>query len=124
MLLLILTMNNEVLDLSFKFSVKIIKLCKKYNSLRVRFYPIYNQLLKSATSIGANVEEATAAQSKRDFLSKMYIAFKEAKETHYWLRLIEETRIINEVELQILLDEANSLKNLLAAITKKTRNNL
>jgi four helix bundle protein len=117
-------MNNEVLDLSFKFSVKIIQLCKRHNSLRVRFYPIYNQLLKSATSIGANVEEATGAQSKRDFLSKMYIAFKEAKETHYWLRLISETNIINETELQTLLEDSTSLKNLLAAITKKTRNNL
>ena len=117
-------MNNEVLNLSFKFSVKIICLCKKHNSLRVRFYPIYNQLLKSATSIGANVEEATGAQSKRDFLSKMYIAFKEAKETHYWLRLISQSKIINQDEIQSLLSDANSLKNLLGAITKKTKNNL
>ncbi len=117
-------MKNEVLDLSFEFSVNIIRFCKKHQMLRSHYYAIYNQLLKSGTSIGANVEEATGAQSKRDFLSKMYIAFKEAKETHYWLRLILKSEIIDELRIQPLLEEVQSLKNLLGAITRSTKNNL
>ena len=88
-------MKNEVLDLSFEFSVNIIRFCKDNYRFRSHYYAIYNQLLKSGTFIGANVEEATGAQSKRDFLSKMYIAFKEAKEAHYWLRLISRSEIID-----------------------------
>ena len=117
-------MNNEVLDLSFQFSIKIVKFCKHYFKLQKSFYPIFNQLLKSGTSIGANIEEATAAQSRRDFLSKMYIAFKEAKETHYWLRVISQSELISYEELHPLLNDAASLKNLLGSITNSVKTNI
>lgn len=83
-----------------------------------------NQLLRSGTSIGANVEEGQAAQSRADFLSKLYIACKEARETHYWLRLLAATGIVDEPRLAELLDEADQLIAILTTITKNTRKNL
>ena len=72
---------------SFEFSIKIIKLYKEL--LSEKEYVISRQLLKSSTSIGANVEEALAGQTKRDFIAKMAISSKEARETRYWLRLLK-----------------------------------
>lgn len=81
------------------------------------------QLLRSGTSIGANVEESQAAQSRADFLSKLSIACKEARETHYWLRLLASSDIVAEIRLTELIDEANQLVAILTTITKRTREN-
>jgi four helix bundle protein len=81
-----------------------------------------NQLLRSGTSIGANVEESQAAQSRADFLNKLSIARKEARETHYWLRLLAASDIVHEPRLTELLDEADQLIAILTAITKRIRN--
>ena len=86
--------------------------------------PIIRQLLKSGTSVGANIEEAEAAQSKRDFLAKMHIAYKEARETNYWLRLLAELKISNPNEINSLISESIILIRLLSAITKSTKRNL
>ncbi len=78
---------------SFSFALEIIQL---YGQLQERQeYVISKQLLRSGTSIGANIEEASAGQSKKDFLSKMCIASKEARETRYWLRLLQVSQIVN-----------------------------
>lgn len=84
--------DNAILNLTFDFSIQIIELYKtliKHNE-----YVMSKQLLRSATSIGANVEEANAAQTKKDFITKMSIASKEARETKYWLRLLDKSQII------------------------------
>jgi four helix bundle protein len=81
-----------------------------------------NQLLRSGTSIGANVEEGQAAQSRADFLNKLCIARKEAQETHYWLRLLASSNIVHEPRLTELLDEADQLIAILTTITKRIRN--
>jgi four helix bundle protein len=81
-----------------------------------------NQLLRSGTSIGANVEEGQAAQSRADFLNKLCIARKEARETHYWLRLLASSNIVHEPRLTELLDEADQLIAILTTITKRIRN--
>ena len=81
------------------------------------------QLLRSGTSIGANVEEGQASQSKADFVSKYSIACKEAREAHYWLRLIAATDIISKDRLGDLMDEANQLIAILTTIIKKTKAN-
>ena len=83
--------ENIIIDKTFNFSLNIISLFKKLQENKE--FIISKQLLKSATSIGANVEEATAAQSKRDFINKMSIASKEARETKYWLRLLNDSEI-------------------------------
>jgi four helix bundle protein len=80
-----------------------------------------NQLLRSGTSIGANVEEAHGSQSKADFIAKMYIACKEARETHYWLRLLVATELVPSPKLGELIDEANQIVAILTSIVKNTR---
>lgn len=77
--------NNTILEMSFEFSLQIIRLYKQL--IEKKEYVLSKQVLRSGTSIGANVEEANAAQSKKEFIAKMSIASKEAKETRYWLRL-------------------------------------
>ncbi len=80
-----------------------------------------NQLLRSGTSVGANIEEGKAAQSEADFLSKYSIACKEARETRYWLRLLSESGIISSEELVDLMAECNELIAILTAIIKKVK---
>jgi four helix bundle protein len=82
-----------------------------------------NQLLRAGTSIGANVEERQASQSRADFIAKYSIACKEARETHYWLRLLAVSDIVAEAKLKDLIDEANQLVAILTNIIKKTRKN-
>jgi four helix bundle protein len=77
--------------------------------------------LRSGTSVGANVEEGQAGQSRADFVSKLSIACKEARETHYWLRLLSATKLVPESRLTGLLDEANQLIAILTAIIKNER---
>ena len=88
-----------------------------------RQFVIANQLLKSGTSIGANVNEATAGQSRKDFLSKMSIASKEARETVYWLELLTAARV-SSVDLSDALTKANEIDRILTAIVKTTSQTL
>src|ERR1051326_6004495 len=85
--------ENKIIELAFDFSLQIIALYKRLT--QEHEYVISKQLLRSATSIGANVEEANAAQTKKDFITKMSIASKEARETRYWLRLLEKSKLIH-----------------------------
>lgn len=117
-------MSNEVLERSFQFALKIINFSNKMYRQSYENRPIIQQLLKSGTSIGANIEEAVAAQSRRDFLTKMYISYKEARETNYWLRLLKELKIFNQNEITSLINESIILIKLLSAITKSTKRNL
>ena len=94
--------QNIIVTKTFNFSKEVIKLY--INLKKDKVFELASQLIRSATSIGANVEEAQAAQSKRDFISKMSIAAKEARETRYWLRLLNETAI-TEKEVGHLLKE-------------------
>ena len=84
--------DNTILDLTFDFSIQIIELYKLL--IQHNEYVISKQLLRSATSIGANVEEANAAQTKKEFIQRMSLASKEARETKYWLRLLDKSQII------------------------------
>ncbi len=107
---------------TFEFARRVVKLCQVLDQTRGVNRTLANQLLRSGTSIGANVEEGQAGQSRADFLSKLSIARKEARETHYWLRLIAATDILPEARLTDLLDEANQLVAILTTITGKIRN--
>jgi len=86
-------------------------------------FVLSKQLLRSGTSIGANVEEALAGQSRADFLSKMSIASKEARETNYWFRLLRDSKIISKTEIEPLLCESESIANILTSIVKTTATN-
>lgn len=79
--------KNIVLELSYKFALATISLCKKMKKRNVE-YALINQLLKSGTSVGANLEESVGGISNKDFLNKLFIAYKEARESRYWLNLL------------------------------------
>ena len=83
--------ENKILEMSFDFSLQIIQLYKIL--IEQKEYVLSKQLLRSGTSIGANIEEAIAAQSRKDFISKLSIASKEARETRYWLRLLDKSKL-------------------------------
>jgi four helix bundle protein len=117
--------KNEVLELSFSFAVRIVNLCK-YLQNEKREYVLSKQLLSSGTSIGANVTEAQDAQSKKDFISKIAISLKEAKETRYWISLLIETGYLpkDSKNVQSLQKELESLISLLSAISISAKNRL
>ena len=91
------------------------------SSKRKKEYVLSKQFLRSATSIGANVHEANNAQSKKDFISKMYISYKEATETEYWIKLLTETEYFTEAEGSSLLTDCVELKQILTAILKSAK---
>ncbi|MCL5105586.1 MAG: four helix bundle protein [Armatimonadetes bacterium] len=110
--------RNVVQEKSFKFALEIIRL---YCELRdEREYVVSKQLLRSGTSIGANVEEASSAQSRKDFVSKMSIALKEARETKYWLRLLQESDLTT-LAVSTELTRVDELLRILASIVKTTK---
>ena len=101
---------------SYDFALQIMGLCTQLRN--GRHYEVSSQLLRSGTSIGANVEEALAGQSRKDFFAKMSIASKEARETNYWLRLIKDTGLFDKQQLQKLLLESEELVKILTSIVK------
>ncbi len=109
---------NIVRDKAYQFALKVIHLYRKL--AKEKEFVISRQLLKAGTSIGANIEEATAAQSKKDFLSKMSIASKEARETQYWLRLLRDSDICDRKVAEPLISDADELIKLLTSIVKTT----
>ncbi len=113
--------DNVVLNKSFDFALDIIELYKILKSKNE--FVISKQLLRSGTSIGANVEEATAAQSKKDFATKMSIASKEARETRYWLRLLNKSKLV-EYDYKNYLNKIDELIRIITAIVKTAQSNL
>ena len=113
--------TSLIKDKSYCFALEIIGLYKVL--LKQNEFVLSKQLLKSGTSIGANVEEALAGQSRADFLSKMSIASNEARETNYWLRLLKDSGIISKTEIEPLLAESESIANILTSIVKTTAQN-
>lgn len=107
--------ENLIAEKSFDFAIGIISLSQQLT--QKKHYVIADQLLKCRTSIGANIQESVAAQSRKDFLSKMSIAAKEARETHYWLKLINETDLVDE-DLTRYLNEIEHMINILTKIVK------
>ena len=113
----------KINDRCFKFSLRIIEIYKHLQSKKE--YILSKQLLRSGTSIGANVEEAQAAQSKKDFISKMSIASKEARESNYWIRLLEHSNYLNDYNKKEELSiEIKSIVNILTKIVKTATQNL
>ena len=113
---------NKIIDISFKFGVRIVKLFQYLVDNKVN-YAIPNQILRSGTSIGANVNESVFAQSKKDFINKMHIALKEANETKYWLRLLYESGYINDKQFESMTDDLKNIIGTLVNIIKAAKNN-
>ena len=112
------SMNNNVIEnKSFDFAVRIVNLHKHLSSEKKEFV-LSKQLLRSGTSIGANVCEAIRGQSKADFSAKMCIALKEANESHYWIRLLYKTDFLTEQEFNSIESDAVELIKILSSICK------
>lgn len=109
--------ENALLDKSKKFALRIIKLYKYLNENK-REHILSKQLLRSGTSIGANLKEAAFAQSRADFQAKLFISQKECAETEYWLELLHESDYINKSEFESIYEDCQELMRLLVASTK------
>jgi len=110
--------ENVVRKKSFEFALTIIRLYKDLQTKKE--YVLSRQILRSGTSIGANVEEAQGAQTRKDFHSKMTIAYKESRETHYWLRLLQESGLV-ALDYSKCMKDVEELNRILASITKTTK---
>lgn len=113
--------DNLIQVKTFEFALRIIQFytqCKAQNE-----FILSKQILRCGTSIGANVEEGIAAQSKKDFISKLSIANKEARETRYWLRLYQSSNLV-QIEIDSYLKEIESIINILTKIIKTSSENL
>ena len=113
-------MSGAIQEKSFAFAVRIVRLYK-YVRTSKQEYIMTKQLLRSGTSIGANVAEAQQAQSRADFINKLNIALKEAYETHYWIRLLKATEYLTEQQYHSIASDCAELERLLIAILRSTK---
>ena len=114
--------ENQLVSLSKSFAVEIIKICDNIKA-RGKSNAVINQLLRSGTSIGANIHEANYASSRADFINKLQIALKECYETDYWLEVFKESGIVNGTEYDTLFAKNSKLRKLLtASITTAKKN--
>jgi len=100
--------ESIAINKSYDFAIRIMKLFQYLNNEKKEFV-LSNQILRSGTSIGANIEEAQGGQSEKDFISKLTIAYKETRETHYWLRLMRDTKIIEDKLANSLISDCEEL---------------
>jgi four helix bundle protein len=112
--------QNIVVEKSYQFAIRIVKLCQYLNKEKKEFV-LSKQLLRSGTSVGANVEEAIGGISKKDFTAKMSIAYKEARETNYWIRLLKDTDYIDEKLFKSLDNDNQELLKILYSIINSSR---
>ncbi len=112
--------ENIILDKSFEFALRKVKLYK-YLTKTKNEYILSKQLIRSGTSIGANVTEAVQAQSKADFISKLSIALKETSETKYWLKLLYGSEYLEEREYDSIVADATEIEKLLVSILKTSK---
>ena len=115
----LLVSKNIIVDKSFDFAVRIVNLYKYLNHVK-KEYVLSKQLLRSGTSIGANISESERGQSRADFFAKMSIALKEANETKYWLKLLYKTGYLNNAQFDSINADINELISILMAICKTT----
>ena len=115
-------MNYDLEERTAKYGENIIEFCKTIEQ-NVIIHPLINQLVRSATSIGANYMEANSASSRKDFQNKIFICKKEAQETKHWLRMLSHVIIAKDEQLRILWQEAQGLTMIFQKITSSLRQN-
>ncbi|MDZ7900076.1 MAG: four helix bundle protein [Arcicella sp.] len=114
--------DNIIRKKSIDFAIRIVN-CYKYLVENQKEYVMSKQMLRSGTSIGANVNEAIYAESKNDFIHKLSISLKEAAETEYWLLILKETKFIDEIMFNSLNSDVSEIIKILASIIKTSRSN-
>ena len=115
--------ENIIVTKSYSFAIRIIKLYQ-FLSIEKKEFVLSKQVLRSGTSIGANIEEAIGGISKKDFSAKMNIAYKEARESFYWLRLLKDTGYIDDASFQSISHDCDELLKLLYSIIKSSRKSI
>lgn len=115
--------SNIIVEKSFAFSVRMIRLYQWLKKNHKDIDSLAKQILRSGTSIGANVEEAVGAFSRKEFASKIGISYKETRETLYWLRLLKATDYLDENQYTSIYSDCDEIKKILASILKTTREN-
>jgi len=115
--------DNVILNKTYSFSLKIIEAYKHLRYKKNEF-EMSKQLLRSGTSVGANAEEGNGAQSKKDFISKFSISLKEAKESHYWIRLLRDSDYLDSDMAKGLLHDCDEIIKILTAILKSSRESI
>lgn len=113
--------GRDIQDRTFRFALRVVRLCDLLDRKPGVGRAIARQLIRSGTSIGANLEEAQASRSPADFVATCAIACREARETHYWLRMIAGAGIIPESRISDLIDEGNQIVAILTSIINNTR---
>jgi four helix bundle protein len=113
-------MERDIQERAFQFACRIVRLHRAMTRKRNTDRVAADQLLRSGTSFGSNLEEANAAHSRADFVAKSRISLKEARESHYWLRLIEATEMLPAKRVHPLVKEANEIVSILTTIVKNT----
>ncbi len=112
--------NNILRDKSYILALEIIKTYRNL-SINKKEYVLSKQLLRSGTSIGANVEESIGGQSEKDFYSKLSIAYKEARETNYWIRLLKDSNLLEKNESESLINSCNEIVRIIGKIQSTLR---
>ncbi len=115
--------ENVIVSKSYNFGLRAVKLYLHLRKNKVE-KEILVQFLKSGTSIGANVEEAIGAQSHKDFIHKIGIAYKEAREAHYWLRILKDSDLLESNLANSFINDAEELRKILASILKTSKNKI
>lgn len=113
--------ENTVQIKSYQFALRVVNLYKYLISEKKKEYVLSKQILRSGTSIGANVEEAIGGQSKSDFIAKLQIALKESRETHYWLRILIDSNYLDRKSGQSILNDCEELIKLITSILKTSK---
>ncbi len=114
--------DNVIKSKSFDFAINIVYLYKEL--VKNNEYVLSKQLLRSGTSIGANIREAEFAQSKKDFINKLSVALKEANETDYWIELLHKTEFLNQDQFLFIKSNIQEIIKLLVSIIKTSKNNV
>ncbi len=112
--------DNVVQDKSYNFSLKIIKIYQELTKEKKEFI-ISKQLIRSGTSVGANIEEAIGAQSRNDFIAKISISYKEARETLYWLHILTDSNFLNKQQSDTLIYDCEELLKILSSILRTSK---
>lgn len=108
--------KRDIVERTFEFAVRIVRLGERVPKGSVAGRVLYSQAVRAGTSVGANVEEAQAGESRADFVHKNGIALKEARETHYWLRLLKASGIVGDPEVGGLINESDEIRRILGRI--------
>jgi len=114
--------SNIIAKKSFEFAVRVVKLYK-YLIETEKEYVLSKQVLRSGTSIGANVEEALGGRTRKDFINILAIAYKECRETKYWLKLLKETDYLEEKLFNSIYEDCDELSKILSSIIMTSKNN-